>query len=78
MSLAGAQQQIVLKDKDNRSEMGFAGLKNLGCICYMNAIIQQFYHVPAFRYCLLAADDFKDPNLVTLPEGRQLDDNFLH
>jgi hypothetical protein len=44
----------------------------------MNAIIQQFYHVPTFRYCLLAADDFKDPTLATMVDGRQLDDNFLH
>jgi ubiquitin C-terminal hydrolase len=23
-----------------RSELGYAGIKNLGCICYMNAMIQ--------------------------------------
>jgi len=28
------------KDSENRSEMGFAGIKNLGAVCYMNSIIQ--------------------------------------
>ena len=61
-----------------RSPLGFAGIKNLGSICYMNAMIQQFYHVPAFRYCLLAANDSAAPNLVTTASGKTLDDNNLH
>lgn len=28
----------------------FVGLRNLGCICYMNSILQQFFNVPSFRY----------------------------
>lgn len=35
----------------------FVGLKNLGCICYMNSMMQQFYMIPAFRYNLLCVDD---------------------
>jgi hypothetical protein len=58
MSLSQTKnQQFASKDQGNRSPLGFAGIRNLGCVCYMNAIIQQFYHVPAFRYCLLACDD---------------------
>jgi len=48
---------LLAPSERSRSPLGFAGLKNLGSICYMNSMIQQFYHVPAFRYCLLAADD---------------------
>ncbi|RHY53356.1 hypothetical protein DYB34_004091 [Aphanomyces astaci] len=31
-----------------------AGLYNPGCICYMNALLQQLFHVPSFRECILA------------------------
>ena len=34
---------------DARSS-GFVGLRNLGCICYMNSMIQQFFMIPSFRY----------------------------
>lgn len=34
--------------------------------------------MPAFRYCLLASHDNKDPNMVKLPSGHELDDNSLH
>jgi len=44
----------------------------------MNAMIQQFYHVPAFRYCLLAANDSIPSNIVQTASGRILDDNNLH
>ena len=28
----------------------YVGITNLGCICYMNSMLQQFFMVPAFRY----------------------------
>jgi hypothetical protein len=31
------------------------GIKNLGATCYMNATIQQLFHIPHFRNCLLSA-----------------------
>ena len=34
---------------------GHVGLKNLGCICYMNSILQQVYMVPTFRYAILGS-----------------------
>lgn len=51
------------------------GLRNLGCICYMNSMLQQFFMVPSFRYSLLQADDQK-PVLKAGPNN--VDDNILH
>ncbi len=36
---------------------GYCGLKNLGCICYMNATLQQLFMIPGFRDGVLAASD---------------------
>ena len=38
----------------------YVGLRNLGCICYMNSMLQQFFMVPCFRYNMLCADDGKE------------------
>ena len=57
-------------------KFGHVGLKNLGCICYMNSIMQQMYMVPTFRYAIMAADDHKEPNPVEY--SFCTDDNLLH
>jgi uncharacterized UBP type Zn finger protein len=44
---------------NKRSTYGYAGLKNLGNICYMNSMVQQLYVNKVFRYLLLRADDSK-------------------
>jgi len=62
---------------DGRSWNGYCGIKNLGAVCYMNSMIQQFYNVPTLRYCLLAADDGQ-PADVQQHEGKDVDDNVLH
>jgi len=39
-----------------KAECGFVGLKNQGCTCYMNALLQQLYMVPLIREGLLGCD----------------------
>jgi len=78
-------KEIAEKDKKSSSYYSYyhnygrnedhVGLRNLGCICYMNSMMQQFFMVPSFRYCLMQADDKR------LPETSnpvQVDDNSLH
>jgi ubiquitin C-terminal hydrolase len=65
-----------------KSYHGYVGIRNLGCICYMNAMIQQFYMTPAFRYAILLAEDGKSPQM-TLQKNRDgteslVDDNVIH
>lgn len=60
---------------ESRSKLGYAGLENLGCICYMLAMIQQFYMIPTFRYKLMAADDKRAP---MIENPKKVDDNILH
>ena len=58
-----------------KSRLGFAGIENLGCICYMISMLQQFYNIQTFRYGILEADDQKQPIYTKNPE---IDDNLLH
>jgi len=63
---------------DSRSYYGYAGIRNLGCICYMNAMLQQFFMTPSFRYGILMADDKKEPNWAKKDNKIIWDDNVLH
>ena len=54
------------------------GLKNLGCICYMNSIIQQMYMVPTFRYAIMSADDGETEKPSSGYNYAVDDDNLLH
>ena len=49
----------------------------MGCICYMNSMLQQFYMIPCFRYNLLCVDDGEKAELVEYKD-RTYDDNMLH
>lgn len=61
---------------EKRSKLNYVGIKNLGCICYMNSMLQQFFLIPSFRYCLLQVNDNKPPQYS---EGKlDIDDNVLH
>ena len=57
---------------------GHVGLKNLGCICYLNSIMQQIYMVPTFRYAIMHADDGETPKSSSNYRYSLDDDNVLH
>jgi len=59
----------------NTKVEGHVGLKNLGCICYMNSMLQQFFMVPSFRRAILQVDDEVDPNIKN---SYGVDDNVFH
>jgi ubiquitin C-terminal hydrolase len=42
---------------ESRSEVGYAGIRNLGCICYMISMLQQLYMTVPFRNLILMAND---------------------
>lgn len=60
-----------------RSELGYAGIRNLGCICYMIAMLQQLFMTQSFRSLLLMAEDGAAPCLAR-KGGKEVDDNLLH
>ena len=55
----------------------YVGLRNLGCICYMNSMMQQFFMIPAFRYNLLCVDDGK-PEDIKDYKNEKIDDSMMH
>ncbi len=57
-----------------RSGLGFVGLKNLGCICYINSMMQQFFMISPFRNALVSLSDGKP--VAKNAEG--IDDNLTH
>jgi hypothetical protein len=44
----------------------------------MNAMLQQFFCIPAFRRSILLADDHQPAHSVELSKHRAIDDNLLH
>jgi len=44
------------------------GLQNLGATCYANALLQQFFLIPEFRYYILNTSDFPSSGTEVLPE----------
>lgn len=45
---------------DSRSITGFVGLVNLGCTCYMNSLLQQFFSINSIRESILLAKEKDD------------------
>jgi uncharacterized UBP type Zn finger protein len=55
----------------------YVGLQNLGAICYMSSMMQQFFMTPAFRYNLMCVDDGIERNMKEY-KGDLIDENMLH
>ncbi|CAM9113487.1 unnamed protein product [Discosporangium mesarthrocarpum] len=45
-----------------KHKSGFVGLKNPGCICYMNSTLQQLFMVPELRQGILSFQDCGNPS----------------
>lgn len=67
----------LMNEWNRKNNLGFLGIKNLGCVCYMIAMLQQFYCTPAFRHGILMAADNKPQNIVDV-KGTKIDDNLFH
>ena len=67
----------ILLEFEKKSRLGFLGIKNLGCICYMIAMLQQFFCTDTFTRGILMADDYVDVELREV-KGRMVDDNVFH
>jgi len=39
-----------------KKQLGYSGLKNFGCTCYLNSLLQQLYMTPDFRNQILSYD----------------------
>ncbi len=50
--LKEVQKQFV----DSGSKAEQVGLKNLGCTCYINSVLQQLFNISSFRERLLAQE----------------------
>ena len=62
-----------------RSVYNYVGIKNLGAICYMNSMIQQFYINETFRNVIFLSDDQKEVSPSQDSKGKAIsDDNLLH
>ena len=52
--------------KDHSKSSTFVGLKNLGCTCYINSLIQTFYNIPLLRESILKCEspNFTEKNCL--------------
>lgn len=53
----GTELNMTARTKNriaSRNSTGYVGIANLGCICYMNSTLQQFFMNPAFRRGVLS------------------------
>ena len=77
-SSSNSNKNNYIKQKIPKS-LGYVGLKNNGCICYLNSILQQMYMVPPFKYAIMSSDDKKSINIqISLFNNNRFDDNLLH
>eukprot|EP01029_Cantina_marsupialis_P003402 TRINITY_DN132330_c1_g2_i1.p1 TRINITY_DN132330_c1_g2~~TRINITY_DN132330_c1_g2_i1.p1 ORF type:complete len:2929 (-),score=891.17 TRINITY_DN132330_c1_g2_i1:193-8979(-) len=66
-------------DGARRSTRGFVGLRNMGCICYMNSVLQQLFMIPVLRKGILSAPsgivEGSKPEEMMVPQLQKL---FAH
>ncbi|OHT10754.1 hypothetical protein TRFO_19889 [Tritrichomonas foetus] len=57
-NLSSVSQNVTLSN-----DRHYAGLRNLGATCYINATLQQFFHIPEVRSIFLSVDLLKNNKL---------------
>ena len=72
-----SEWKLYFKDEGESNTNTFIGLRNLGCTCYMNSLLQVFYNIELFRESLLGCD-FKEENNNSLFETQKLFLNLKH
>jgi ubiquitin C-terminal hydrolase len=61
--------------KEAQPRNKYVGIRNLGCICYMNSILQQFFRVKQFHSLVMSLETKKEESEIN---GIKLIDDFLH
>lgn len=67
----------MMLEFDKKSPLGFLGIKNLGCICYMISMLQQFFCTETFTRGILMANDYVEVKMSEV-KNKQVDDNVFH
>jgi ubiquitin C-terminal hydrolase len=62
-------QECLVREK-------YVGIKNLGAICYINSILQQFFMIDKFRHMVLSRTVPKDIESVEF-NGKIIVDDFM-
>jgi len=70
-----SQFKPMYLQSNNIKAEGYVGIRNLGCICYMNSVLQQLFMVPTLRNAILQISDGKAPNT---DNPYDIDNNFFH
>lgn len=64
----------IKMSKEGQPRNRFVGIKNLGCICYMNSILQQFFMIKQFYNLVMSLEAKKE---VTQVNNAYIIDDFL-
>eukprot|EP00005_Dracoamoeba_jomungandri_P011671 CAMPEP_0174268074 /NCGR_PEP_ID=MMETSP0439-20130205/36039_1 /TAXON_ID=0 /ORGANISM="Stereomyxa ramosa, Strain Chinc5" /LENGTH=2490 /DNA_ID=CAMNT_0015356015 /DNA_START=82 /DNA_END=7554 /DNA_ORIENTATION=+ len=80
------KEPLEIERPSEKNYSGYIGLKNPGCICYMNSLLQQIYMTPALRYGLMACPIPEIEELTTneldfkkkLAVQKEIDENVVY
>lgn len=56
----GVNEFKFVPEVSTKSSVGYVGLKNLGCTCYINSLLQQMFMIPQLRMRLLEIEHTDD------------------